>query len=402
MSPGGLTEAASTASSPFVRRLPEAAGHGAGRATADGGPRGAAGLRIADPGFERAAREGAFRVGDACLIWRVVDGGRRLEPCAANHRERRLTHALGAFLDQELFAPDDHWPGQVTWHGAPVRVRNVRLLDLGVGTAAGMRRAHALIVPVLDGGFPVAIIAALREGGEACYSLRDEVILRRVAAKTARIAARAARRDRACEREELRVEAGELDDARGEAGGPGREGGGDAAGGAPAGDDDREERDGSGGDGDGDDHGDEDGGASGNGAPPLHGPGWAPPPSWLMDHLDVGVWITDGTGITTYVNNAMTELLGVPSPKVLGRPMSDYVDDIPHTMIGEFALEAERCDRHLTLPDGRVVWFEMTSTPLVDDEGRRRGTVNTVVDVTGRKQVELSARRRVPRAHRRR
>ena len=33
--------------------------------------------------------------------------------------------------------------------------------------------------------------------------------------------------------------------------------------------------------------------------------------------------------------------------------------------------------------------------------GTRRGTVNTVIDVTERKQVELAARQRVPRAHRR-
>jgi PAS domain S-box-containing protein len=358
MSVGGLTQAASTTSSPFVRLPPGTAGRREGGASLPGARPGGSALRIADVTFARAVREGAYRVGDACLVWRVVDGGRRLEPCATHHREHRLTHALGAFLDQDLLAPDSHWPGQVTWHGAPVRLRAVRLLDLGIDTAVGLSRAHALIVPVLAAGTPIAIVAALRDTREIPYTLRDEVILRRIAAKTARIAALGARRE---------------DD-----------------GGERSYDHEYDDRDG--------DRRDVD---AGDGHPPFEGPGWAPPPSWLMDHVDVGVWITDRDGLTTYVNNAMTELLGVPSPKVLGRPLHDFVDDIPHTMLGEFGLHRERCDRRVTLPDGRIAWFGMTSSPLVDDEGRRRGTISTVIDVTDRKQVELSARRRVPRAHRR-
>ena len=310
-------------------------------------------IRTEDAVWARAARAGADMVGDACVVWRVAEGG-ELEPAATFHRDRRLRYALGAFMAQPMLPAGARWPGQVVASGAPARVRRVRLGELAVDTAIGMRRAHALLAPVLDGGRVVAVIAALRDSSEPEYSLREEVVLRRVGVKAASgIGAR-------------------LSGWRAGRGG----GGGD--------DEGRDDRDGAGGEG-----------------PPPDDAGWTPPPAWLMDHVGVGVWVADRNGDTSYVNSAMTELLGLPASEVVGRPMRDFIEDVPQMVRGEYCMDAERCDRRLTQPDGRHVWLEMTSLPLIDDAGARRGTVNTVIDVTERKQVELAARQRVPRAHRR-
>jgi PAS domain S-box-containing protein len=310
--------------------------------------------RTEDVVLARAARAGADMVGDACVVWRVVEGG-DLEPAATFHRDRRLRYALGAFMGQPTLAAGTHWPGQIASSGAPARVRRVRLGEVAVDTGIGMRRAHVLLAPVLDGDRVVAVIAALRDSSEPEYSLREEVVLRRVGVKAASgLGAR-------------------LGGWRGGRGGD---------------------------DGDADDGRDGDGAGRDDGPPPDDA-GWTPPPAWLMDHVGVGVWVADRQGVTSYVNSAMTELLGVPASEVVGRPMRDFIEDVPQMVRGEYCMDAERCDRRLTQPDGRHVWLEMTSLPLVDDAGARRGTVNTVIDVTDRKQVELAARQRVPRAHRR-
>jgi PAS domain S-box-containing protein len=347
MSAGGLAQQAQTTVPPAFARPPEAPARRDEHVSFPDAAPGSTALRTLDVTLARAAREGAEVIGDACVVWRVVDEGRRLEPVATHHRDRRLRHALESFVHQDMLEPDSHWPGQVAWQAAPVRLRKARVSDLGIDVDVGMRRAHALLAPVLDGGRAVAVIAALRGTREPLYSLREEVVLRRVAVKAAA---------------RLGVRFGHWRQSR---------------------------------DGDGEIT------IDGNGKPPRDGPGWVPPPAWLMDHVDVGIWITDRHGVTTYVNNAMTELLGVPSPAVVGRPMGDLIDDVPQMIRGEYCLEAERCDRRLTQADGRHLWLEMTSSPLVDDDGRRRGTVNTVVDVTERKKVELAARQRVPRPHRR-
>jgi PAS domain S-box-containing protein len=311
-------------------------------------------IRTEDAVLARAARAGADMVGDACVVWRVVEGG-ALEPAATFHRDRRVRYALGAFMGQPTLAAGSCWPGQIAASGAPARVRRVRLGELAVDTGIGMRRAHALLAPVLDDGRVVAVIAALRDSSEPEYSLREEVVLRRVGVKAAAgIGAR-------------------INGWR-----AGRGGGGDGDG------HDGDDRDGAGGEG-----------------PPSDDAGWTPPAAWLMDHVGVGVWVADRQGDTSYVNSAMTELLGLPASEVVGRPMRDFIEDVPQMVRGEYCMDAERCDRRLTQPDGRHVWLEMTSLPLIDDAGARRGTVNTVIDVTERKQVELAARQRVPRAHRR-
>jgi PAS domain S-box-containing protein len=308
-------------------------------------------------------------VGDACVVWRVLDGG-GLEPAATFHRDRRLRFALGAFMQQPALAPGSRWPGQVAMTGAPARVRRIRLGELAVDTGIGMRRANAVLAPIVADGRVVAVIAALRDSSEPEYSLREAVVLRRVGVRASGIGARLGGWRR-------------------------RSGDGDHDG--PLGSDD-----GSSGD-DGRDDGSSDDGRDGDGGgEPPDGPGWTPPPSWLMDNVvGVGVWLADRHGVTTYVNNAMTELLGLPATEVVGRPMREFLEDVPQMVRGEYCMDAERCDRRLTQPDGRHLWLEMTSQPLVDDDGSRRGTVSTAVDVTERKKVELAARQRVPRAHRR-
>ncbi len=348
MSTGGLVEQTPTTVAPVLPRPQQAPTSPGAAETLPATAPGVGAPRTGDVTLARAARAGADMVGDACVVWRVVDDGRRLEPAATYHRDRRQRHALESFLHQATLDPDSHWPGQVTWHGAPVRLRKARLMDLGIDTGVGMRRAHALLVPVLDGDRTVAVIAVLRELHEPTYTLREEVVLRRIGVKAA---------------VGLGVRLGQWR-KNGDAGG-------------------------------------EDDGPGDGAKPPLDGPGWSPPSGWLMDHVGVGVWITDRQGVTTYVNSATTQLLGVPSPQVVGRPMRAFLDDLPQVLSGEYCMDAERCDRRLTQPDGRHVWLEMTSAPLVDDDGRRRGTLNTLIDVTERKKVELAARQRVPRAHRR-
>lgn len=348
MSAGGLVESAGA-----VGTMPLSRPAGASRASADAVV--APGVRPEDAVLARAARAGADMVGDACVVWRVLDDG-DLEPAATFHRDRRVRYALGAFMGQPTLEAGSRWPGQVAAGGAPARVRRVRLGELAVDTGIGMRRAHALLAPVLDGGRVVAVIAALRDSSEPEYSLREEVVLRRVGVKAA-------------------------------------SGLGARLSGWRSGRGDSSDGDGPGGQG-------PDGGAGGDG-PPSDDTDWTPPPAWLMDHVGVGVWVADRQGNTSYVNSAMTELLGVPASEVVGRPMRDFIEDVPQMVRGEYCMDAERCDRRLTQPDGRQVWLEMTSSPLIDDSGARRGTVSTAVDVTDRRQVELAARQRVPRAHRR-
>lgn len=288
----------------------------------------------------RAAREGAYLVGDGSVLWWAQDGHGRLEPVAVHHRRAISGDALRTALERGPREADEHWPGQVVRRGAPVRVEHGCWRDLGVqdpeGGSGEPETVRALLVPVLTRDRTVAVIAVMREGGRPRYSLREQILLQRVAARVATAVARP------------------LD-------------------GGPQADPGRQDRD---------------------------EPSWTPPSDWLLEHTAAGTWLADRRGRTTFVNSAMTELLGVPAAALMGRPMADLLDDPPEVVSGVFCMEHERRDRRLVRPDGRELWVAMVSGPLIDREGRRCGTINTALDVTERKRKELALRKELARRER--
>lgn len=115
----------------------------------------------------------------------------------------------------------------------------------------------------------------------------------------------------------------------------------------------------------------------------------------VLEHAPTGIWVTSNIGETTFINERVSQLLGRPSSEVLGNRMGDFLDGEPRLVAGGIALhQEERSDRRLTRPDGVHAWVGLVSHPLVDEQGRRRGTVTTVVEATERKQTEIALRLR--------
>ena len=282
----------------------------------------------------RAAREGAQIVGDGSVVWWAADGCRHLEPVAADHRRASSRHVLRAALKRGPRDVDGHWPSQVLRRGAPVRVQHARWRELGLddprGSPGEKANVRVLLVPVLTADRPVGVIAALREAGRPRYSLREQIMLQRVAAQVETAVAR--RFDSRPQLDSGRQDGDELS--------------------------------------------------------------WTPPSDWLLEHIAAGTWVADRRGRTTFVNSAMTELLGLPAAALMGQPMADLLEDPPEVVAGVFCVEHERRDRRLVRPDGRELWVAMVSGPLIDREGRCCGTINTALDITERKRNEVALRGR--------
>ncbi|MBX6321090.1 MAG: PAS domain S-box protein [Rhodospirillaceae bacterium] len=127
-------------------------------------------------------------------------------------------------------------------------------------------------------------------------------------------------------------------------------------------------------------------------------------PRRLLQALPVAVYTTDEAGRITFYNEAAAALWGrrpefgrrewyaswrLRRPD--GRPMRH--EDSPmarclrerRTIRGEEAM-AER-------PDGTLVSFLAYPTPLLDEEGNLRGAVNTLVDITHRRQADETSGR---------
>jgi PAS domain S-box-containing protein len=123
-------------------------------------------------------------------------------------------------------------------------------------------------------------------------------------------------------------------------------------------------------------------------------PGALPEANRLLEHSAAGIWATDHDGVTTYVNEAACELVGVPASELLGVTMRDYLDEEPQLIHARMSPTVERQDHRLLCPDGTEVWVSMTSTPLCDARGRRTGTVSTLAEISDRKRLEVELRLR--------
>ncbi|MDH5297423.1 MAG: ATP-binding protein, partial [Desulfobulbaceae bacterium] len=113
----------------------------------------------------------------------------------------------------------------------------------------------------------------------------------------------------------------------------------------------------------------------------------------LVENLNEGVWQTDENGYTTFVNQAMAEMLGYPAGQMLGSHLFTFLDDRGIDLCKK---DAERHrqgisttrDCQLLTQNGRRIITTLTVAPLIDENGRYQGTVAGVLDITSRKMAE--------------
>jgi PAS domain S-box-containing protein len=121
-----------------------------------------------------------------------------------------------------------------------------------------------------------------------------------------------------------------------------------------------------------------------------------------------GITIQDESGRVVYANDAAAHLSGYPdAASFLAAPLSEVVghfeirtedggpfplDDLPGRRVLRGEPEADTIVRVRTSSTGEENWRYLKSTPLLDEEGRVRFSVNVFHDVTALKRVEEELR----------
>jgi PAS domain S-box-containing protein len=118
----------------------------------------------------------------------------------------------------------------------------------------------------------------------------------------------------------------------------------------------------------------------------------------IVETAGEGIWLLDANFITTLVNRRMTEMLGYSVEEMLGQPVFKFMNGASNgramaTISGLQVGAVEQLDGTLVRKDGIAVLVAIAATPIVDDAGKRVGSLAMISDVTARRQTEQALAR---------
>ncbi len=118
----------------------------------------------------------------------------------------------------------------------------------------------------------------------------------------------------------------------------------------------------------------------------------------LVELAPVGIFRTEASGATTFVNRKWCEIYGVTDVEALGVGWLTAVHPDDRPELERVWTDATRCheassaEYRIVHRDGSVIWVTGHAIPETDADGRVVGYIGTVADITDRKRAEAALR----------
>jgi PAS domain S-box-containing protein len=117
----------------------------------------------------------------------------------------------------------------------------------------------------------------------------------------------------------------------------------------------------------------------------------------LVQTSNEGVWLLGPDDLTTFANARMATMLGCTVDEMIGRPITDFMDDEDEEqaltrLAGRHRGVADQYEVRWRTPDGREVWTIVNANPLTDAGGKYVGAFAMVTDITERIWHERAVR----------
>ena len=113
----------------------------------------------------------------------------------------------------------------------------------------------------------------------------------------------------------------------------------------------------------------------------------------IVETMREGLWVLDQSGVTTFVNRPMAAMLGYETAEMIGRPLFDFMDDAAREAANHYferrvrGISEDHEFRFLNKA-GESVWTRLSTRSLMNDAGAFEGTLATIQDLTGQRQIE--------------
>lgn len=117
----------------------------------------------------------------------------------------------------------------------------------------------------------------------------------------------------------------------------------------------------------------------------------------IVELAEEGIWVIDAQSQTTYVNHAMTRILGYTESEMLEHPISEFIDEWEEIQVNSDLTPAnlswvDKKELKLKTKNGTPIWTYMSTSPVLDENGNLLWSCSLVYDITNRKQAEEQLR----------
>ncbi|HTI59986.1 PAS domain-containing sensor histidine kinase [Mucilaginibacter sp.] len=118
----------------------------------------------------------------------------------------------------------------------------------------------------------------------------------------------------------------------------------------------------------------------------------------IVETAQEGIWTIDENERTNFVNKKMADILGYQPEEMMGKGLYDFMDDEGR----EYAIACmerrrkgskENLDVRYQTKDGRDVWANISANPIFDENGKYKGALAMVTDITQRKADEQALKK---------
>ena len=113
----------------------------------------------------------------------------------------------------------------------------------------------------------------------------------------------------------------------------------------------------------------------------------------LVETMNEGLEVLDENNLFIYANDRLCKMLEYSRDEIIGRPITDFVDKSNQNLLKEQRARRRKGERGSyelawTGKDGQKIFTIISAVPILDADGRFKGSFAVVTDITERKRAE--------------
>ncbi len=113
----------------------------------------------------------------------------------------------------------------------------------------------------------------------------------------------------------------------------------------------------------------------------------------IVETAQEGIWHINADSLTDYVNPKMAEMMGYHPDEMIGRPISDFLDDAGRADLAYHIKRrkggvSDQFEFRYQRKDGSMLWAFVSTNPVYGPAGNYTGAVALLTDIGQRKKIE--------------